>query len=93
MDLFSDSDMVNPLLKTNERRDRRLNFVIFVVSSALIIDKWWVVAWGENSCFGLTKVSSLMFVVLFKDGTQDESSGGKDAVIISGACYNATKLK
>ena len=52
-----------------------------------------MVAWGENSCFGLTKVSSLMFVVLLKDGTQDESSGGKDAVIISGACYNATKLK
>ena len=27
MDLFSDSDMVNPLLKTNERRDRRLNLL------------------------------------------------------------------
>ena len=50
-------------------------------------------AWGEKSCFGLTEVSSLMLVVLFKDGTQDESSGGRDAVIIRGACYNATKLK
>ena len=27
--LFFDSDMVNPLLKTNARRDRRFNFCYF----------------------------------------------------------------
>ena len=30
MDLFFDSDMVNPLLKTIGRRDRRFNCVILV---------------------------------------------------------------
>ena len=31
MDLFFDTGMVNPLLETNGRTDRRFNFVIFVV--------------------------------------------------------------
>ena len=31
MDLLPNSDIVNFLLKTNEGRDRRPNFVIFVV--------------------------------------------------------------
>ena len=35
------SDMVNPLLKTNRRRDRRV-FFFFVVWSALIVDRWWL---------------------------------------------------
>ena len=37
MDLFFDSDIVNPLLKTNGRRDRRFNFVAFIVWSALLL--------------------------------------------------------
>ena len=36
--------------------DRKFNFVIFVVWSALIVDRWLVVAWGENSTFGLADV-------------------------------------
>ena len=43
MGFFFDSDMVNPLLKTNGRRDR-FNFVIFVVLSDLIVDRGLVVA-------------------------------------------------
>ena len=43
-DLFFDSDLVNPLLKTNGRRDRGFSLVIFVVWSALIVDRWLVVA-------------------------------------------------
>ena len=39
-----DSDMVHPLLKTNWRRDRMFNFGIFVVWSALIVDRWLMVA-------------------------------------------------
>ena len=33
----------------------------------------------------------LMFLVLLKDGTQDESNRGIDPVIIRGVGYNATK--
>ena len=53
---------------------------------------WW---WLEvKSCFGLAEVSSLMFLVLFKDGTQSEFSRGRDTVIISGGtCYNAAKFR
>ena len=72
MDLFFDSDMVNPLLKTNARGDRRFNFVIFVVWSAIIVGRWLVVAWGGNSYFSLAGISSLVFVVLFKEGTQSK---------------------
>ena len=38
MDLLFDSDVVNPLLKTNGRRDRRFNFIL-VIWSALIVDR------------------------------------------------------
>ena len=73
MDLFFDSDMVNPLLKTNARGDRRFNFVIFVVWRARIVGSWLVVAWGKNSvCCSLAKISSLVFLVSFKEGTQGE---------------------
>ena len=43
MDLFFDSNMLNHLLKTNGRRDRRFKFVIFLVWSALIVNSWLVV--------------------------------------------------
>ena len=73
MDLFFDSDMVNPLLKTNARRDRRFNFVIFIAWMAIIVGRWLMVDWGGNSaCFNLAKISSLVFLVLFKEGTQGE---------------------
>ena len=56
-------------------RDRRPNVVVFVVWSALI-DNWWVVvAWGGRKyCLGLTEISSLVFLVLFKDGMQGEAT-------------------
>ena len=63
MGLFFNS-MVNPPLKTNARRDRRFNFVTFVVWSALIVSKWLVVARSGNSCFRLAEISSLVFLVL-----------------------------
>ena len=69
--LFFDSDMTNPLLKTNGRRDRRFNFVSFVIWGALIVGRWLMMAWGEKSCFGLAEISFLVFLLLFKDGTQD----------------------
>ena len=43
MDLFFDSNMLNHLLKTNGRRDRRFKFVIFLVWSALIVNSWLAV--------------------------------------------------
>ena len=44
------------------------------------------------ACFGLVKISSLVFLVFFKDGAQGESSGGRDAVIIRGRAIT-TKLR
>ena len=44
-------------------------------------------ALGEKSCFELAEISSLMFLVLFKDEMQGESSGGRDTVIIRRVCY------
>ena len=75
---------MNPLLKTILRRDRKFNFVIFVVWSSLIVDRLLVVAWGEKSCFRLAEISSLMFLVFFKDGNQVDSSRRRDAVIVRG---------
>ena len=72
IDLFFDSDMVNTLLKTNARRDRQLNYVIFVVWSAIIVGRRLVVAWGGNFLFSLAEISSLVFLVLFKERKQGE---------------------
>ena len=72
MGLFFDSDMVNPLLKTNARRGR-FNFVIFVIWSAVNVGRWLVVAWGGNSSFSLTfEISPLVFLILFTEETQGE---------------------
>ena len=65
-------------------RNRTVNFLLFVVGSALVVDRWLVVAWTETSCFVLVEISSLMFLVLFKDQAQGESRGVRDAVIIRG---------
>ena len=50
-------------------------------------------ALSQRSFFELVEISSLMFLVLFKDETQGESGGGRDAVIIRRACYNPAKLR
>ena len=63
MDLLLNSDIVNLLLKTNMGRDRRPNFVIFVVWSALIVGRWVVVAWPRKSCLGPAEISSFAFLV------------------------------
>ena len=73
MNLFSNSDMMNPLLKTNARRDRRFNFVIFVVWRALIVGRWLVEDCGGNYCFRLAEISPWVFLVFFEEGTQGES--------------------
>ena len=43
MDLLFNSDIVNLLIKANGGRDRRPNFVIFVIWTALIVSAggWW----------------------------------------------------
>ena len=63
MDLLFNSDIVNLLLKTNMGRDRRPNFVIFVVWSARIVGRWVVVAWSRKSCLGPAEISSFVFLV------------------------------
>ena len=40
MNLLFNSDIVKLQLKVNVRRDRRPNFVIFVVWSTLIVGEW-----------------------------------------------------
>ena len=64
----------------------------FVVWGALIVSWWLMMACGEKCCFGLAEISFLVFLLLFKDGMQDESRGRRDAVIIK-VCYNVTKLR
>ena len=49
-------------------RETRPDFVIFVVSSALIVGKWVVVAWSRKSWVELAEIISFVFQVLFKDG-------------------------
>ena len=74
MDLFFNSDMVNPLLKTNGGRNRRPNFVILCglgcFNGRRVVGGGFG---GRKSRFGRDEISSLLFLVLFKDGTQGES--------------------
>ena len=91
---------MNPLLKTNGKRGKSFNFVFFVVWSALTVSRWLVVVWDGKSCFGLAEISSLVFLVLFKDETQGESSVSSLGGLRSKRCcdhkeayYNATKLR
>ena len=60
--------IVNFQLKTNERRGRRHNVSIFVVSSNLIVGRWLLVAWSRKSCLGTAGNVSFVFLALFKDG-------------------------
>ena len=58
--------MVDLLLKNNGGRDRRPNFVIFVVWSALnAVGGWVVVGLGKESCLGPPEISSMCFVNWF----------------------------
>ena len=49
-------------------RDRKPNFVIFVIWSALIAGGWVVVACSRKSCLGPAEFASFVCLVLFKDG-------------------------
>ena len=48
-------------------------------------------------CLELAEISSLVFLVLFKDRTQAESRvlslGGLRSLVVKGVCYNVTKLR
>ena len=50
-------------------RNRRPNFVTFVVWSTLIVGGWVVmrvlVAWSKKSCLGPAEIASFVFLVLF----------------------------
>ena len=48
-------------------RDRKPNFVKFVIWSALIASGW-VVAWSRKSYLGPDEITSFVCLVLFKDG-------------------------
>ena len=48
-------------------RDRKLNFIIFVVWSALIAGMW-MVAWSRKYCLGSAEIESFLCLIIFKDG-------------------------
>ena len=49
-------------------RDRKPNFVIFVICSALIAGGWVVMACSRKSRLGPAEFASFVCLVLFKDG-------------------------
>ena len=70
MILLFNSDIANLLLNTNGRRNRRPNFVIFVVRYTLIIGGW-VFCGGlggvEQVKLGQAEIASFVSLVLFKN--------------------------
>ena len=58
---------MNFLLKTFDRRDRKPNFVIFVVWNALIVSEWVVLALSRKSYLKPSEIASLL-LASFKDG-------------------------
>ena len=44
-------------------RERKPNFVTFVIRGALIVSGWMVVAWSRKSSLGLAEISSFVFLV------------------------------
>ena len=58
MHLLLNCDIVNLLLKTNLGRNRRPNFVIFVVWSALVVGWWVLVTWSRKSCLEPAEIAS-----------------------------------
>ena len=79
MDLLLNPDIVNLLLKTSGGRDRRPNFVIFVVWSTLIVGGWVVVKQGRRSCLRPTENTYLVFLVLFRHIISARSQSVKGA--------------
>ena len=79
--------------KTMRGETKDFIFVILVVWSALIVDEWLVVAWGEKSCFGLAEISSLMFLVFVQGWGAGWFQQKKRCCDHKGAYHNATKLK
>ena len=67
MNLVFNSDILNLMLKTNEERDRRSNFVIFVVRSDLIVGRRVVLVWSRKSTLGPAEIASFVFLALFQD--------------------------
>ena len=65
MYLLLNCDIVNFLLKTNLGKNRRPNFVIFVVWSALVVGWWVLVTWSRKSCLEPAEIASFAFLVLF----------------------------
>ena len=53
------------LLRNNEGRGRRLNYVVFVVWTAPTADDGVVVGLGRESCLRLAEISSVCIVCYF----------------------------
>ena len=53
---------MNLLLKTIDRRDRKPNFVIFVVSSAVTLSRWVVLVLSRKSYLGPAEIASYVFL-------------------------------
>ena len=49
-------------------RDRKPNFVIVIIWSALIAGGWVVVACSRKSCLGPAEFVFFVYLILFKDG-------------------------
>ena len=67
-------DIVNLLLKNNGgERERggggkhRMSHFIFVVWSALVVSEWVVAAWSRKAYLGSAKISSVVYLIKFKD--------------------------
>ena len=60
-------DIVNLLLKKTMRGDTEHIIFIFVVWSALVVSGWVVAAWSRKSYLGPAKISSVVYLVKFKD--------------------------
>ena len=67
MYLLFNSNIVNLLLKTKWGRNRRPYFVLFLVSSVLIVGRWGLVAWSRKPCLGPAGIAYFVFLDLFND--------------------------
>ena len=69
LSLFS-SDIVNLLLNIKKGRNKRANFVIFVVWYTVVgglVSVGVLVAWSIKSCLGPAEIASFVSLVLFKN--------------------------
>ena len=66
MYLLFNSNIMHLDLKTNDRRNRRPNFVIFAVWCALIVGRWVVAVRSRKSFLVPAEFASFVFLVLFK---------------------------